>query len=120
MVWAYHRDLRERAVRMMVEESRPKKEVAAILHLGMATVYRWHHDWLEEKRVEARQGFQRGHSHKVIDLEEFKQFLEANPGRNQEELGQLWKTPCGPSTMQRAIQKINYSYKKNAPVSGAG
>ena len=111
MAQAYHRDLRERAVGMM-RDGTPKEEVAKALNIGRTTAFTWYSIWLDEERVEGKTGYQKGHSHKVDNLQEFQEFIEKNPNKTLAELGQLWKNPCKKSMMGRLMQRIGYTYKK--------
>jgi transposase len=116
MARAYHRDLRERVV-LQCRSGQSKEAIAAQFKVGIATVYRWHNAWLEEERLEARQGYQRGYGSKVESLAEFTAFIEETPHKTTIELGRLWKNPCSDSTISKFLQRIGYTYKKREPVS---
>ena len=113
MARAYHSDLRKRAIALL-ESGVDKKTVSTTLQIVLGTLYRWWNAWKQEGRFEGLSGYQKGHSHKVTDLAEFESFMNANPGKNQQELGELWKEPCSDSTISRYISRIGYTYKKRA------
>jgi transposase len=119
MARAYHRDLRERAIGLL-RRGLSKEEVARQLQIGRTTVFRWHGIWIDEERLEGRSGYQKGHSAKVEDLQEFRDFVDKNPDKTQVTLGQIWKKPCDGKTISKYLARIGYTYKKRDALPGAG
>ena len=77
------------------------------------TVYKWLQIKEKTGDIKAKVGYQNGHSHKVKDMEKFKNFVEANNDKTTKELSDEWECEISRSTILRYISKINYSYKKN-------
>ncbi len=59
--------------------------------------------------------YQKGHSHKITDLKKVEEFVQKNPDLNLKEIAQKWGD-IGPSTINRALHKINFSFKKTIHV----
>jgi transposase len=108
---AYSKDLRERVIQQL-RNGALQREVAEYFQLGISTVQRWWVIWLEEERLCGKTGYQKSHSAKITDDAKFKEFIRANPNKNQIELGLLWDDPCSDSTIGKALKRINYTYKK--------
>jgi transposase len=113
MARAYHEDLRIRGIEL-VRSGMPKQKVADLLQVAVTTVYRWYNAWFDERRTSALSGYQRGHSHKIVDKEAFSAFIDANPNKTQEELGAMWANPCSGPTIHKALREIDYTYKKKS------
>ena len=76
------------------------------------TIYKWLKTKDETGDIKAKEGYQKGHSHKVKNMEEFKNFIESNKDKTTQELSEVWTCKISRSTILRYINKINYSYKK--------
>jgi transposase len=104
----YSIDLRKRAV-SAVHNGTNKSQVCRLFSICRKTLS----DWLElEKRngnLEPQTGFQKGHSHGIKDLEDFRQFVDLHPDYTQEEMGRHYGV--GKSTIGRCLKKIGYSRK---------
>jgi hypothetical protein len=67
--------------------------------------------WSETGDYRPKQNYQKGHSAKITDWEGFRQFVEANSGLTQKEMGVI----LGVSSYNRwsSPEKINFTRKKN-------
>ncbi|MFT4058522.1 MAG: IS630 transposase-related protein [Legionella sp.] len=110
----YSLDLRRRVV-SAVHGGMKKTEVYKLFSICKYTLY----SWLELERttgnLEPHTGFQKGHSHGIKDVEEFKEFVDAHPDYTQKEMGQHYGV--GKSTIGRCLKKIGYSRKKRAKLT---
>jgi transposase len=78
-----------------------------------------HHEtitaWLARKaatgEVQAKVGYQRGHSHKIPDPEPFKAFVQAHGEATLEELAEAWGG-VKRMTIWRQLRKLGYTHKK--------
>jgi transposase len=106
----YSTDLRLKAV-SLVESGTTILQVAQLLNLGYATIRRW----LKLKRttnsVQAKTGYQKGHSNKIADLEQFRQFVDNNQGKTAIELAKLWNN-VSHTTICTYLHRIGYTRKK--------
>jgi transposase len=55
--------------------------------MSIRTVQRWLKMWSESGDYRPKQNDQKGHSAQITDGEGFRQFVEANPGLTQKEMG---------------------------------
>lgn len=62
--------------------------------------------------MEIKSGYQKGHSHKITDLEKFKKFVLANKNDSLETLAQKIGS-VSDTTVGRAMKKIEFSKKKD-------
>ena len=71
--------------------------------------------WLVRKEatgdVQAEVGYQRGHSHKIPDAEQFKTFVAAHGEAPGEELAEAWGG-VKRRTIWRHLRKLGYTHKK--------
>lgn len=111
MAKAYSNDLRIRVLKA-INEGNKIKIVSETFNVCIKTIYNWRR--LKEKTgsYEAKTGYQNGHSHKIKDLEAFKDYVAKNPnqvlGEIAESLGNMSST-----TVHRAFKKIGFTRKKN-------
>lgn len=107
----YSLDLRKRAV-AAAHSGMKKTEVCELFNICKQTLYSWLKLERTQGHLEPQTGFQRGHSHGIKDLEQFKDFVNLHPDYTQEEMGQHYGV--GKSTVGRCLKKIGYSRKKRA------
>ncbi|MCS7226203.1 MAG: helix-turn-helix domain-containing protein [Chloroherpetonaceae bacterium] len=105
----YNYDLRKKAVEAILNGA-TIMEVSQFLNVSYRTVQRWLRQWSETGDVHPKEGYQKGHSHKLKDLEEFQQFVDANPGLTQREMAAHFSVSR--ATIWKALQKIGYTHKK--------
>lgn len=71
--------------------------------------------WLKRRcagTLAATHGYQRGHSHRIIDWERFRAFVKQHGDKTQAELAELWHEPVSSRTISRALAKIGFTRKK--------
>ena len=105
----YSQDLRERAVDL-VEMGMSVKKVALLLKIGAKTIYLWLKRKLTEGTIEARKNWRKGHSCKVTDLEEFKEFVENHQGLTAKEMAEI--RGISTKTMCKWLKRIDFTRKK--------
>lgn len=108
-------DLRKRVV-SYVNNGRKPLEAAKVFEVSEKTVYNWLNLEKKNKSLEAKSGYQKGHSHKIKDLGEFKKFVEKTKFSTGVELHTLWQEEFGIKISHRSIlrklKKIDYTFKK--------
>lgn len=71
--------------------------------------------WLARKEatgdVQAKTGYQRGHSHKITDPQQFQVFVDTHGEATVEELADAWGG-VGRMTIWRQLHKLGYTHKK--------
>jgi len=105
-------EIRKRAVEMIENESYSYEDVTEILKLSRKSIERWKKlknltgDVKPKKRS-------KGQRNKIKDLDEFKKFIDQNPNKTLKEYAEKWGD-VSHMTIQRALKRINYTYKKKA------
>lgn len=106
----YSYDLRSRVIEC-VKSGMKRKEISRIFNIGTSTIKRWWSRFKIEGDYSARVGFQKGHSHKITNLKEFKDLVNKNSSLTCEELAEEFGDISG-ETIRRYLKKIGYSRKK--------
>ena len=119
MARAYSGDLRSRALDM-VDKGDSLGEVSETLQLGLTTIKRWVSMWRTENRRTAKAGYQKGHSHKLKDVEKFKEIIELNPDKTLKEIGNMLPVPCAAETVRRGLKRLGMTYKKKSFTTNKG
>jgi transposase len=106
----YSYDLRIRVV-AAVEKGMGVKDASQTFGVHRDTIT----GWLARKEatgdVQAKAGYQRGHSHKITDPEQFKAFVVAQGEATVEELAEAWGD-VKRMTIWRQLRKLGYTHKK--------
>jgi transposase len=114
----YSYDLRIRVV-VAVEQGMEVTEASRIFGLHRDTIT----GWLARKEatgdVQAKVGYQRGHSHKITDPEQFKAFVAAHGDATVEELAEAWGG-VKRMTIWRQLRKVGYTHKKRPSTTPNG
>jgi transposase len=112
----YSLDLRERVMNSISNGMRPVI-AAKTFNVSRRVIYEWKDLLKETNSLKPKSGFQKGHSHKITDLEEFKDFAEKNGNLTVKmmiiEWTKLKNQTVSDSTMERALKKIGFTSKKN-------
>ena len=73
--------------------------------------------WLKRKRLtgdfKPRLNKPPGHSHRITDWEKFREFVQNNGDKTQEQMAQLWAEDISSRTISRALKRIGFTRKKN-------
>lgn len=114
----YSYDLRVRVV-AAVETGMGVKEVSQTFGLHRDTI----RTWLARKEatgdVQAKTGYQRGHSHKITAPEQFQAFLQQQGDVPLEELAEAWGG-VKRMTIWRQLRKLGYPHKKRPFATPSG
>jgi transposase len=78
--------------------------------MSIRTVQRWLKMWSESGDYRPKQNYQKCHSAQITDGEGFRQFVEANQGLTQKEMGVI--LGVSHTTVGQALKKINFTRKK--------
>src|SRR6476646_3115076 len=88
-------DLRKRVISAIYEQKCGKVEVAERFDISLSTVNRWVLRWEEEGHVEARTGYQNGHSHCFKNPKALVNFVKKNPDLTSDEISERMKIGSG-------------------------
>lgn len=53
-----------------------------------------------------------GHSHKITDWDQLREFASIHGGKTQEQMAQLWDGDISSRTISQALKKIGFTQKK--------
>jgi transposase len=109
----YSVDLRKRAIDAYLNSQKTTLEkIAKQFQIGEKTLRNWLRLHEKTGSLEAKRGYQKGHSHVISDDEEFKKFILENDFSTREEIVQ--KLGRGSvSSIGRALKKIKFVKKKD-------
>jgi len=113
---AYSHDLREKVV-AAIDRGERKSHVSQMFNISRDTLDRWLKRRETTGSVQAVQGYQQGHSHRVKDWQAFRAFAQTHGDRTQAEMAQLWPGPISQRTMARALAQIDWTRKKRRMVT---
>ncbi len=108
-------DLRERVIGA-IDNKMHVDEAVEVFKVSRRVIY----EWLELRRntgsLKPKTGYQKGHSHKIIDWEKFELFAKEHKGCTSPQMRVEWKkftnVNVSESVMFRALKKIGYTSKK--------
>ena len=106
----YSYDLRIRVV-AAVEKGMDVKEARHTFGVHRDTITAWLARKEATGDVQAKAGYQRGHSHKITNPEQFKAFVAAQGEATVEELAEAWGG-VKRMTIWRQLRKLGYTHKK--------
>ena len=112
MAVPYSVDLRKRVIAEAEKGELSKNQISAMFKVDLKTIY----NWIEAKKlsgsIEPKSGYQKGHSHKITDIEKFKAFIAENPNSSLVELSEKWGN-ISRTAIGNMLHKIGYTVKKN-------
>lgn len=106
----YSTDLRIKAI-SLINSGQKIEQVAILLSISSNTRRNWLCLREKTKSLSPKVGYQKGHSHKIKDLEAFKMFVEKHRGKTLEMMAQEWGN-VSDTTLGRMMKKIGYTHKK--------
>lgn len=108
-------DLRKRVIDA-VDGGMRVTEAVKIFKVSRRVIYNWMNLQKTTGSLAAKAGYQRGHSHKIKDWNQFKVFVESKKQCTIPQMIIAWKELTGESISQpvvsRSLKKINYTSKK--------
>lgn len=108
-------DLRERIV-AAVDSGMHIDDVAKIFKVSRRVIYKWLKLRKETNSLAPKTGYQKGHSHKITDWDQFSLFAAANKHHTVKGMIVVWEKlnneTISESVMERALKKIGYTSKK--------
>jgi transposase len=108
----YPYELRIRALKL-IEEGMSISKIKELLSISRQTLYSWKKMREERGDIKAKGGYQKGHSHKIRNMDEFKEFIDNNKDKSLKELAIASSGKYSAATIWRGIKKLGYTYKKN-------
>ena len=94
------------------------KDVRDIFKVSIATLYRWREQLHTTGSLKPKSGYQKGHSHKIKDLNAFEEFVKENADKTQIEMANL--LGLKQKDVSNGMRKIGYTRKKNKKYTKRG
>ena len=114
----YSLDLRVRVLKAIENGERVGK-VAKKFSIDTKTVYLWGKQKSSRGTIDPITKYQKGHSHKIKDLDKFKRFAEENNSLTSKEMAIKWGN-ISQRTICRMLKKIDFTRKKRPLVTSIG
>lgn len=106
---------RKRAITAYLNRQGTQAQIAALYGVNIRTFQQW---LARYKQTGSAAPLPRGHRHAVFEgdsLEALDQLVQKHHDATLEELKSLCKADCSIMAIQRALNRLDYRYKKNAP-----
>lgn len=91
-------------------------EAVKIFNVSRRVIYEWLELRKETGELKPKTGYQKGHSHKITDWEQFKSFANSNRQCTSPQMVTKWEqltnVKVSESVMLRALKKIGFTSKK--------
>ena len=107
----YSLDLRKRIIIACKESEKKLSEISKDFIVSVKTIQRWIKQYDKEGHVEAKTGYQKGHSHVIKDPQKLIEIIET---KNLSTINEIIKEigVGSKSTLSKVLKKLNY-VKKN-------
>lgn len=111
----YSIDLRERVI-AAVDEGKSPTVIAKTFKICTRVIYKWLKLREETNSLKPKSGYQKGHSHKIVEWDKFKLFVETNQCCSIPMMVVRWKQSTGTdiseTAMGKYLKKIGFTSKK--------
>jgi transposase len=98
-----------------------KTQAAKTFKVSRRVVYNWLERRKKTGRLAPKEGYQKGHGHKVPDLEIFEAFAERHKSFKSKDMAKSWEKETGvvisKTVILKHLKKIKFTSKKNVRVS---
>jgi transposase len=109
-------DLRKRVI-AAVDAGMRITDASKSFQVGRKVIYSWLNLRKETNSIAPKSGYQKGHSHKIVDWEKFKEFVKDHQHLTSAKMIIEWEkitnVHMSESVILRALKKIGYTSKKN-------
>jgi transposase len=108
-------DLRNRII-AVIDDGMKVCEAAKLFNVCQKVIYNWINLRKATNSLEFKSGYQKGHSHKIKNWEEFRVFAAANKHCTIKAMQEKWQKntneTISKSVIQRGLKTIDYTSKK--------
>ncbi len=111
MTLPYSIDLRTRVMEAL-NQGMKKATVCRVFNVCKQTLYNWTSLEKKQGHLAPVTGFQKGHSHKITDMDAFRSYVDKHADHTLIEIGEHFS--MSRATVGRLLQKLGYSRKKRA------
>jgi len=111
MAKPYSNDLRQKAIDAIELNGMKRCETAELFGISRNSINSWFNRKAETGTIEPKKREKHGHSHKITDWKEFRDFVQKNHDKTQAEMAELWPHPISGRTIGRGLKKIGFTRK---------
>lgn len=115
MGYPYSLDLRQRIINA-IDSGITQIEAAKLFKVNRRTISRWLQLRSKTNSLTPKIGYQKGHSHKITEWDEFEKFVEVNKFLTGDEMLEKWMAlkniEMGVDVIYEGLLKIGYTFKK--------
>ena len=112
---SYSLDLRQRVIED-VDNGMTQIEAAKKFKVSRSAIVRWLKLRSKTNSLAPKIGYQKGHSHKITEWDEFEKFVEVNKFLTGDEMLEKWMAlkniEMGVDVIYEGLLKIGYTFKK--------
>ena len=108
-------DIRRRAIEAYIKETGSQADIASSYRVDLRTFQRWLSRYRETGEVAPRPRGHRQALYRGKELEALDKLVRKHPDATLEELKELSGVEGSIMAVQRALDRLGYRYKKNAP-----
>lgn len=112
MAKAYSYDLRKKVIEAIEVNGMKKSEASVVFNISRNTIDQWLKRKAETGDYQALPHQPPGNNHKIINWEKFREFVQENGDKTQEEMAELWPEEISARTISRGLKKIGFTRKK--------
>jgi transposase len=113
MAKPYSYDLRQKVIDAIEMDGMRKGEASIIFSISRNTIDLWLKRQAETGDYQAKSTQPRRDRSKITDWEKFRAFAQAHGDKTQAQMAQFWESPISARSISRALQKIDFTRKKN-------
>jgi transposase len=117
MAKPYSYDFRQKVIQAVELDGLKKGEACELFNISRNTLNLWFQRRAETGDIQPKTR-QPCHKNQIItDWDNFREFANANSDKTQAEMAELWEAKISARSISRALNKINFTRKKNLWVS---
>ncbi|WP_353306484.1 IS630 transposase-related protein [Spiroplasma ixodetis] len=107
----YSEDLRRKVIEAYESKNMKIKEICKVFNITRKTLFLWRKR-KKTGHIKPILNYQKGHSHKIKDLDELKNYLAQNKDVTVQKVIEKFDDMTK-ETVYNCFKKLNYTYKKN-------
>jgi transposase len=113
MAKPYSYDLREKVINAIELEGLKKSDASQLFNISRNTIDLWLKRKAQTGDFKPKPNKPPGHNHKITDWDKFREFAQTHGDKTQEQMAQLWEGDISSRTISRALERIEFTRKKN-------
>ncbi|WP_374111793.1 IS630 transposase-related protein [Phormidium yuhuli] len=110
---SYSYDLRQKVIKAIELDGMKKSEASQVFGISRNTIHLWLKRKAETGDFRPREYRPPGHSHKIQDIDGFREFVLKNSDKTQEQMAALWPDDISARTISRWLKKLGFVRRKH-------